>query len=258
METIPSAEEIYDIVKFMGLNKAPSPDGLPVMFYKEYWHIISWDVIAMVQGFFNGGHLLSFMSHTFIVLIPKIENPYKVQHYHPINLCNVSYKIISKLIALRLKPFLSRMISEQQSTFVPGHLIQDNFILTHEIFHALTLKRGKKGNLVLKIDMTKAYDRIEWDLILLGLKMFDSSPRWINWVKECLSLVSYLILLNGSSYGFITPSKGLHQGDPMSLFLFFIGMEILSRLLDKAHSLLLVNGICLNMGVPSVYSLIVC
>lgn len=76
------------------------------------------------------------------------------------------------------------MISDSQYAFVLVRLIQDNYILAHEIFHALHLYKGKQGNLALKIDMSKAYDRIEWNLILLTLKQFGFSPQWINWVKE--------------------------------------------------------------------------
>lgn len=80
------------------------------------------------------------LNHTFIVLIPKVDNPFKVLHYQPISLCNVSYKII----ATRLKSFLPHMISEQQLAFVPSRLIQDNSIMAHEIFHVLSHKKRKK------------------------------------------------------------------------------------------------------------------
>lgn len=141
-------------------------------------------------------------------------------HFRPTSLCNVYYKIISKIIATLLERFLPRMISEHQSTFVPGRLIQDNSIMAHEIFHALNVKKGRKGNMALKIDMSKAYDRMEWNLILLALKMFDFKARWIQWVKECLSSVLYSILLNSNPRGLIIPSCGLRQCDPLSPFLF--------------------------------------
>lgn len=179
LDAIPSPEEIHNTVKSMGSNKALGPDGLPVLFYKEYWQIIGADVISMVQDFFNGGHLLPSMNHTFIVLIPILDNPHKVQHYRPISLCNVSYKIISKIIATRLKFFLPKMIFENQFAYVPDCLIQDSAILTHEIFHSLTLKKGRTSDFALKIDMSKAYDRIEWDPILIALKLFGFSSCWI-------------------------------------------------------------------------------
>lgn len=135
------------------------------------------------------------------------------------------------------------MISEQQSAYVLGRLIQDNSILTHEIFHALSLNRSQSGTLALKINMSKAYDRMEWNLIRLALKLFGFSSHWIH---ACLSSVSYSILLNGYPYGFITPTRGMRQGDPLSPFLFAIGMKILSCLIDKAYSLALIHGVRLS------------
>lgn len=145
LDVIPSLEEIFDSLCSMGSNKAPGPDGLPVLFYKEYWHIISRDVIATVQDFFKGENVLPSLNYTFIVLIPKVTNPQLVTQFRLISLCNVFYKIISKIIATHLKKFLPRMIYENQSAFVPGRLIQDNSILAHEICHALNSRRGLRG-----------------------------------------------------------------------------------------------------------------
>lgn len=98
-DTIPTAEEILITFRSMGSTKAPGPDGLSVLFFCEYWGIISSAVIATVQDFFNSGRLLRTMNHTFIVLIPKVVNPHRVTHYRLISLCNVCYKVISKIIA---------------------------------------------------------------------------------------------------------------------------------------------------------------
>lgn len=197
LDAIPASAEIFDTLLSLGSTKAPGPDGILALFFKEYWRIVGRDVVSMVHDFFNGGRLLAELNHTFLVLIPKVDHAQTVSQFRPISLCNVSYKIIAKLLASRLKRFLPRMISMHQSAFVPGRLIQDNSIMAHEIFHSFQSKKSKKGSMALKIDMSKAYDRMEWDLILLALKMYGFSPRWIGWIRECLSSVSYSILLNG-------------------------------------------------------------
>lgn len=153
LDFIPTGEEIFTTVKFLGSTKLPGPDGLPALFYTAYWDIVSTEVICKVQDFFNTGCLFLSMNHTFLVLIPKVDHPFKVAHYQLISLCNVSYKIITKIIETRLKFVLPRMISAQQSTFVLGRIIQDNSILTQEIFHALSHKKGTKGGFALKIDV---------------------------------------------------------------------------------------------------------
>lgn len=119
----------------------------------------------MVQDFFSTKHILKEFNSTFITLIPKIEYRTTPKDFRPISLCNTIYKIISKLLAIRMKPFLDKLISPYQSAFVHGRQITDNIIIAHEITHTMRLERKKqkeKGYMALKIDMFKAFDRVEW------------------------------------------------------------------------------------------------
>ncbi|KAL4355323.1 hypothetical protein GQ457_06G003800 [Hibiscus cannabinus] len=161
-----SEEEIKNVVFSMGSSKAPGPDGFPGSFYHSFWDIIKVDLIAMVSHFFNFGFLDYELNKTNIVLIPKVKNPCEAHHFRPISLCNFSMKVITKILASRLKRFLPDIISPSQSTFVNGRLFQDNIIIAHEAFHAIKrAKKGSKGVMALKIDMEKAYDEVDWDLL---------------------------------------------------------------------------------------------
>lgn len=168
-----------------------------------------------------------------------------VNQFRPISLCNVVYKIISKILAARLKPLLHKLIYPLQAAFVPNRTIQENDILVHEIFHTMKEKQGRGGLMAIKIDMEKAYDKMSCPrpngrayfitlyFILRVMECFGFSPQWIQWISQCMSTVSYSIMLNGSPYGFFVPSRGLRQGDPLSPFLFIIGMEVLTRIIMR-------------------------
>ena len=104
-----------------------------------------------------------------------------------------------------------------QSVFVPGRLITDNVLVVYEVLHAMhSRKIGKKGSLALKLDVSKAYDRVEW-AFLKGMMVKMGFPEvWIDWVMCCVSTPSFSVCINGKSFGNIKPSRGIHQGDPLS------------------------------------------
>jgi hypothetical protein len=110
--------------------------------------------------------LANEQNHTFLTLIPKQKEAHSVNQFRPINLCNISYKIIAKILANRLKTTLHKIISPLQLAFVPKRNIQDNSIIAHKLLHSFNLKRGKGGFMFLKMDIEKAFDKMEWKLIL--------------------------------------------------------------------------------------------
>ncbi|KAL0463002.1 UNVERIFIED_CONTAM: Retrovirus-related Pol polyprotein from type-1 retrotransposable element R2 [Sesamum latifolium] len=155
-------DEITIALKHMHPLKSPGPDGMPPLFYQKYWSIISPSVSSRVSDVLNKFSLDPLINFTHIVLIPKCPNLDNMSQFRPISLCNVVYKLISKVLANRLKPFLESIISSSQSAFIPGRLITDNVLVAYEINHYLSHKRqGKVGFASLKLDISKAYDRVE-------------------------------------------------------------------------------------------------
>jgi hypothetical protein len=175
-----------------------------------------------------------------------------VNQFRPISLCNISYKIISKILANRLKSTLHKIISLLQSAFVPKRRIQDNSIIAHELLHSFNLKRGKCGLMFLKMDMEKAFDKMEWKLILSIMQHLGFPVTWLQWIHSCISSPSFSILLNGSPFGLFSPSKGLRQGDPLSPFLFILSLELLSRLLFKEEGLGKIKGMKIARNSPTI------
>jgi hypothetical protein len=155
-------EEVKKALFNIGDLKAPWPDGLHAIFYKRFWHIIGEDLTDEVLLAVNTRVIPDGWNNTTIVLIPKIESPEQITQFRPISLCNVVYKVIAKLIAHRLKFLLPDIISITQSAFVPGRLITDNMLVAYESYHAIKNKKvGKFGICAVKLDMHKAYDRVE-------------------------------------------------------------------------------------------------
>ncbi|GMQ06217.1 hypothetical protein CsSME_00050882 [Camellia sinensis var. sinensis] len=122
-----------------------------------------------------------------------------INDYRPISLCNVVYKIIAKVLANRLRRVLSCMISSSQNAFVPGRIITDNILLAHEMFHLIkTRKKEHKSVFAVKLDMNKAYDRVRWDFLLMVIRRFGFSERWVKLIEQCISTVSFSVLVNSN------------------------------------------------------------
>lgn len=158
-----TADEIKRALDAIGDLKAPGPDGMPAIFFKKYWDIVSDQLIKEVQVVLRGGRMPMGWNDTIISLIPKVEKPQKVTNLRPISLCNVVYKVVSKVLANRLRMVLPDIITANQSAFVPGRLISDDILIAYELTHYLVNKRdGNLGYAAIKLDMSKAYDRVEW------------------------------------------------------------------------------------------------
>lgn len=217
-------EEIKDVVFSIKPNSAPISDGMLGFFFQSYWDVVGDQLTKEILGFFESGIMPSEWNYTLICLIPKKVNATLMSDLRPISFCSVMYKAISKILASRLKTILLDVVSPSQSAFVLDRLISDNIILAHESIHSLRTHDFVSRNfMAAKTYMLKA--------ILLSLGFHS---RWVAWIMECVSTAKYSVLLNGQSYGFISPDHGLRQGDPISPSLFVLCAEGLSHLLNQA------------------------
>ncbi|XP_019199913.1 PREDICTED: uncharacterized protein LOC109193526 [Ipomoea nil] len=246
-------EEVKDALFAMYPDKAPGPDGMNPGFYQHFWDVVRGDVASFVLNCLESGDLPSGLNETDIVLIPKKSNPELVTDLRPIALSNVIYRIIAKMMANRMKPLMEGIISETQSAFIPDRLITDNILLAAEVGHFLNRKQcGLRGWGALKLDMAKAYDRMEWPFLRNMMMALGFHDRWVDLIMECVTTVSYSILINGSRSDPIIPTRGLRQGDPLSPYLFIICAEGLSLLLQQANRAGLIHGCRVARGAPQI------
>jgi hypothetical protein len=239
--------------------KAPGPDGFPAHFFQRNWELCGKEVTALVLRILRGIDSPEEINSTFIVLIPKVANPTELGQFRPISLCNVLYKIASKVLANRLKEILPEIISQEQSAFVPGRLITDNIITAYECLHFMKRNKAKKHqHCALKLDMRKAYDRVEWGYLEAIMIKLGFDVGWVKLVMKMISSVSFLVLFNGSPLESFRPSRGIRQGDPISPYLFLLAAEGLSCLL-KSRSVVessKLQGLTVASSAPAVNHLL--
>jgi hypothetical protein len=232
-------------------------EDMSSFFFQKFWHIVSGDVISAVLSTMNSSYMLRKINHSHIVLVPKKKTPKVVADYRPISLSNVVYKIISKVLANLLKTLLPTIISDFQSAFVPSKQITDNITLAFEMIHCLRTRRsGKNTQMTLKLYMIKTYDRVERDFLKRIMFQLGFEERWIQIIMMCVCTTFYAVLLNGEPTGYIKPTRGIRQGDPLSPYLFLLCAEGLSALLRDAEANNKIHGVAICRGGPKISHLL--
>jgi hypothetical protein len=251
------ASEVRHALYQMPPTKTLGPDGMLAIFFQTYWHIVGHDFTLAVLDFLNTGCMLHNVNFTHIALIPKTKSAESLSQFRPISLCNVIYKTISKVLANRLKVILPSIISDSQSAFVPGRLITDNIMVAFETLHYMKTKRqGRTTHMAAKLNMSKAYDQVEWRYLEDLMLKIGFHASWVQLIMKCISTVSYSALLNGKPTDIIIPERGLRQGDPLSPYLFLLCAKGLSTLLQKSKADHKLCGVAVSRGGPRVNHLL--
>ncbi|KAJ3701906.1 hypothetical protein LUZ61_005611 [Rhynchospora tenuis] len=187
-----------------------------------------------------------------VTLIPKTVEPLTSAEYRPISVGNILYRLVMKLVATRLRPFLKKVVSQEQNAFLKGRSIADNIILVKEILHSFSQKNFKQHAFLLKADINKAFDKLDWSFLKLAMQHLNVPTKIINIMMSSYARARITIHINGRGDGFMSPTQGLRQGCPMSPYVFIISMEVLSRLLQKAMSGGVIRGVKVAHTSPQV------
>lgn len=214
-------------------DKSSGPDGWSIEFYLAFFDILGLDLLKVVEHCRLFEKISPVIKSTFIALISRSDKPASFKDFWPISLFNCLYKIIAKILANRLKPILSAHISPEQFAFLQHRQIHEAVRTAQELLHSMHCKNLK--GMILKVDLSKAFDRENWLYIRLLLTHLGFPYMYIKWIMSCITDVSYSVLLNGAPTPFFSAEKGLRQGWPLSPLLFLLIMEGLSRSIAAEH-----------------------
>lgn len=141
--------------------KAPGPNGFHLLSFKSQWEVVGHSILDFVRRCFADPRNIQGVNHTLLSLIPRCDDPVYVSQFRPIALCNVIYKVVAKVITQRLRYIMPHVVSDNQSSFVQGRSTIDNILVLQETIHSFKNLRGKKGYMIIKLDLEKACDRLE-------------------------------------------------------------------------------------------------
>nr|KYP74049.1 Transposon TX1 uncharacterized [Cajanus cajan] len=180
----------------MHSNKSPGPDGLNPGFYKRFWNLLRSEVFQAGVQWLNQGSFPTQLTKTNVAFIPKKDNPTSMKDLRLISLSNVIYKVISKVLANRMKPLMAKYISNEQSAFVEHRSILDNVLLAIETIHHMKCKK-------------QAFDRVNWAYLQALMLKLGFHSCWDHWMKICMESTQYIVQLNGEETESINPARSL-------------------------------------------------
>lgn len=244
--------DIYNVIRHMNPFKEPGVDGLQAGFFQSQWSFIGESFCNLILDVFRCPEKVSELNDTLITLIPKVEPVESIRNFIPISLCNVSYKVITKILAQRLRSLMGSLVNPCQSSFIPHRQSRDNIILAQEIFHSMRKRKGKKRWMAIKLDLEKAYDRLSWHFIKETLGDIGLPDDFVNLVWQCISTPRMRMLWNGEALNEFSPSRGIWQGNPLSPYLFVLCIEKLFQMITMAVEHNQGHPIQLSRGGPNI------
>jgi len=177
-------------------------------------------MLGVVKFFHKEGMIPKGCNASFITLIPKSENPQSLEEYRPFSLVGCLYKILTNVLANRIKRVIANVIDESQSAFLSNRGLLDSVLVLNKVVD--DLKKRRKSGVIVKLDFEKAYDSVSWEFLFYMMGRLGFCGKWVQWIRACLESAIVSVLVNGSPTKEFKPTRGLRQGDLLTSFLCLI------------------------------------
>lgn len=203
-------KELRNVVWATHAFKASGPDGLQAVFYQKGWNWLAKSLLEFIQDALDRGCFEPKLCEAFLWHIPKVPHLSLISEFHPISLCNVIYKLVTKCVTMILRNIMPSIIVPTQSSFIKGRSTQDNIFLLQELLHLLrSKKKNKVGCMIMKLDLEKTYDNVNWDFLEETLRAFKFPEKLVMLIMFYVRNASTRILWNGEPLDAFEQSRGL-------------------------------------------------
>ena len=236
-------EEVGKAMKLMKNNKSPGEDGITIEFYKTYFSILGEDLLEVFRHGLNNRELAYSQYLAVVSLLYKKGQREDIRNWRPISLLNVDYKILSKILAERLKKVLPFIIHSDQRGGVQGRYIGENVRLIEDLLHEID--NLEEEAIIFLQDQEKAFDRVEWNWLFSTLRHFNFGDTFIAWLKTLYKNSLSSIMTNGRQSNYFKVTRGIRQGDSLSALLYIIQLEPLAEKIRQSNQ---VEGIELKLN----------
>jgi hypothetical protein len=225
--------EVNAAVRASPSDRAPGPDGFGSAFLKVAWQAVGSDIVRVFASLWDlDFRNFNCLNEAYMVLLHKNSNPLGLRDYRPISLIHTVGKLFAKTLVLRLAPWMPALVSVNQTTLIKGRRIHKNFRTVQLICRWLHARRAP--TVLLKVDLTKAFDTVAWPFLLEVMSRLGFPLRWRDWISYLLSTATTRVQDNGRPGRRIYHARGLRQGDPLSPLLFVLVMDVLNAMICEA------------------------